>query len=60
QPSPKQSGSASRAAAAYSLRSGRALTILEAAIQVASRPREGIIPPEQLSSTEHQPHFCPS
>jgi hypothetical protein len=31
-----------------------------AARQGASRPREGTIPPEQLASTEHQPHFCPS
>jgi hypothetical protein len=28
-------------------------------IQGAPRPREGIIPPELFSITEHQPHFCP-
>ncbi len=34
--------------------------ILTRALQGASRPREGTIPPELFGSSEHQPHFCPS
>lgn len=32
---------------------------LETPIRVASRPREGIIPPEQVCCTNIEPHFCP-
>jgi hypothetical protein len=42
------------------LRVGHRLTILKTAIQDASRPREGTIPPDLLGTVEHQPHFCPS
>lgn len=31
--------------------------IVEAALQVAPRPRKGIIPPGLLAGTEHQSHF---
>ena len=38
---------------------GVVLHYTECAIQVASRPREGIIPPEQVCCTNIEPHFCP-
>jgi hypothetical protein len=31
---------------------------LVGAFQGAARPREGIIPPELIQGSEHQPHFC--
>jgi hypothetical protein len=42
---------------ACSLSFAQRLIILGIAIQAASRPRKGIIPPELPGSTQHQLHF---
>jgi len=54
---PTGSRALSTSPGACSLSFAQRLSILGIAIQAASRPRKGIIPPELPGSTQHQLHF---